>query len=278
MGTSTKPVTNILKGRFYREESESAMFHRVPCEIVTKIKIAAWSIINLTWPGICLLWWSISIDETFMIRVTLTVLITIFTVSTAFAAVDSTGDFIVTAGTLNVRLAPSTTGKMRGKLHRGQVVEVLEVKQGWARISRYYNGASEGLSGTVAHWVYAMHLATLPAGSDRTTSTATEVQAAKSPPEAQPAMPPPGEEIVVGAPILDAIKSSDDLPKYQATFAWISAKLVDSGTCKISDFRDIGGWWRSADHKPRPVYYTYCGGGSNSDRIYMDTTTGETFR
>jgi hypothetical protein len=212
-----------------------------------------------------------SIDETFMTRVFLTLLVTVFSVTTAFAAVKSPGDFVVTAGTLNVRLAPSTSAKARGKLHRGQVIEVLEVVDGWARISRYYNGASEGLSGTVAHWVFATHLSALP--------PAEGLADRKDPPvEVQPAMPPPGEEIVVSAPIFDAIKSSDDLPKYQATFAWVSAKLVDSGTCEISDFRDIGGWWRSADHKPRPVYYTYCGGGSNSDRIYVDTTTGETFR
>jgi len=209
-----------------------------------------------------------------MTRVSLTVLVAIFTVTTAFAAVKSPGDFVVTAGTLNVRLAPNTAAKARGKLHRGQVVEVLEVKEGWARISRYYNGASEGLSGTVAHWVFAKHLSALSSAENLTATPDT-----KNPPaEVQPAMPPPGEKIVVSAPILEAIKSSDDLPKYQATFAWVSTKLVDSGTCKISDFRDIGGWWRSADHKPRPVYYTYCGGGSNSDRIYVDTTTGVTFR
>jgi len=213
-----------------------------------------------------------------MIKVTLTVLLTIFVVSTALATTKSAGDFVVTAGTLNVRLAPNTSGKARGKLHRGQVVEVLEVKQGWARISRYYNGVSEGLSGTVAHWVFASHLTALTPAKDRSARTPAEVQSKKPPPEDKPAMPPPGENIVVSASIVEAIKSSDDLPKYQTTFAWVSAKLVDSGTCKVSDFRDIGGWWRSADHKPRPVYYTYCGGGSNSDRIYMDTTTGETFR
>jgi len=208
-----------------------------------------------------------------MIRVTLTLLLAIFAVSTAFAAVKSPGDFVVTAGTLNVRLAPNTAGKSKRKLYRGQVVEVLEVKDGWARISRYYNGASEGLSGNVAHWVFATHLSAKPSVEDLPAKPSAKPAA-----EVLPAQPPPGEKIIVSASILDAIKASDDLPKYESTFAWVSAKLVDTGTCKVSDFRDIGGWWRSAGHKPRPVYYTYCGGGSNSDRIYVDITTGETFR
>ncbi|MCP4469419.1 MAG: hypothetical protein GY815_01820 [Gammaproteobacteria bacterium] len=96
--------------------------------------------------------------------------------------------------------------------------------------------------------------------------------------EGLPAKPPAGENIAVSSRILEAMKSSDDLPKYRNTFAWVSAKLVDSGTCKLSGFRDIGGWWRSAAHKPSPVYYTYCGGGSNNDRIYVNAVTGEIFR
>lgn len=208
-----------------------------------------------------------------MIRVTLTLLLAMIAISTAYAAATSTGDFVVTAGTLNVRLAPNTTGKTSSRLHRGQVVGVLEVKDGWARISRYYDGASEGLSGSVAHWVFATHLSAKPSIENSFARLP-----AKPPAEVLPAQPPPGEKIIVTASLLDAIKSSDDLPKYESTFAWVSTRLVDSGTCKLSDFRDIGGWWRSASHKPRPVYYTYCGGGSNSDRIYVDTTTGETFR
>ena len=208
-----------------------------------------------------------------MIRVTLTLLLAIFAVSTVFAAAKSPGDFVVTAGTLNVRLAPNTAGKNKRKLHRGQVVEVLEVKDGWARITRYYDGASEGIAGNVAQWAFATHLSTKPSVAEPPAQPPTKPLA-----EVLPAQPPPGEKIIVSASILDAIKASDDLPKYESTFAWVSTKLVDTGTCKVSDFRDIGGWWRSADHKPRLVYYTYCGGGSNSDRIYVDISTGETFR
>jgi len=163
----------------------------------------------------------------------------------------SPGLFIVTTGTLNVRLAANASGSVAGKLRRGQEVEVLEFDKDWARISEYYDGQTEGLSGRVARWVFAAHLAT------------------------SPSVP---KDIDVNSPVAQAIEASDDLDRHQHTFVRVSQKLVDSGECDISEFIDIGGWWRSAAHKPRPIYYTYCGGATNSHRIYVDTSTGQTFR
>jgi hypothetical protein len=195
----------------------------------------------------------------FMTRVTLTLLIAVCAASTAFAQARTPGEYIVSADTLNIRLAPGTSAKVKGKLYQGQKVEVLEVNNGWARISRYYDGSAEGLSGNVARWVFATHLA----------------------PRAAP--PPPVKprveiEVDVNSPVYQAIESSDDLAVHKGIFVQVSEELVKAGQCKLSDFRDIGGWWRSAAHKPEPVYYTYCGGATNEDRIYLNTDTGETFR
>lgn len=192
------------------------------------------------------------IVRTFMTRVALTVFITIFTASIAFAASQLPGDFIVTAGTLNVRLAANKAGKVTNKLYRQQEVEVFEINNGWARISQYYVGETEGLSGDVARWVFATHLS------------------AKRPVE---------EKIIVDSPIVEAIISSDDLATYLDTFVSVSEELVKSGECKLSDFKDIGGWWRSAEHKQAgTIYYTFCGDATNNHRIYVDTATGKTFR
>ena len=191
------------------------------------------------------------IVRTFMTRVALTVFITIFTASIAFAASQLPGDFIVTAGTLNVRLAANKAGKVTNKLYRQQEVEVFEINNGWARISQYYVGETEGLSGDVARWVSATHLS------------------AKRPVE---------EKIIVDSPIVEAIISSDDLATYRDTFVSVSKELVKAGECKLSDFKDIGGWWRSAEHKPKSVYYTFCGNASNNHRIFVNTDTGKTFR
>lgn len=68
------------------------------------------------------------------------------------------GKVYVTADRLNVRLSPSPSGKVTNVLDRGQGLDVLEVKNGWARISRYYDGSIEGVRGEVARWVAARHL------------------------------------------------------------------------------------------------------------------------
>ena len=197
-----------------------------------------------------------------MIRIAFVLLIMACSASAVFAQARTTGDYVITASTLNVRLAPDTSARIKGRLVRGQSVEVLEVHNGWARISHYYDGSSQGLAGDVADWVFATHLQ----------------------PQAQPTPPtPPPKPVVtvkvdVNSPVYEAIESSDDLPKHQGIFFQVSEKLVKEGQCQLSDFRDIGGWWRSAEHKPAPVYYTYCGGASNEDRIYLNAETGEVFR
>jgi len=196
-----------------------------------------------------------------MIRYTLTLLIAVCVATTALAEARAPGEFVVSAGSLNVRLAPDSGAKVKHKLYRGQQVDVFEISAGWARISRYYDGAAEGLAGDVADWVSAEYLS--PGAAE---------------PAPAPARPAPEITIDVDSPVYQAIASSDDLAEHQATFVQVSEQLVAAGQCKLSDFRDIGGWWRSAAHKPEPVYYTYCGGASNEDRIYLNTATGEVFR
>jgi hypothetical protein len=161
-----------------------------------------------------------------------------------------------------VRLAANQTGKIAKSLYRGQTVDVLEVSEGWARISHYYDGVDEGLSGFVAQWVFAQHLSpvTVDAG-----------QPAETP-------KPVAVKVDVDSPIFKAISSSDDLDKYAGLFVQVSEKLVESGQCDLSDFVDIGGWWRSNAHTPRSIYYTYCGGANNENRIFVDTATGRVFR
>ncbi len=68
------------------------------------------------------------------------------------------GSYYVTAPTLNVRLAPNGNAKITNRLYRQNQVDVLEMRNGWARISKYYDGHVENLSGSVARWVSVNHL------------------------------------------------------------------------------------------------------------------------
>ena len=185
-----------------------------------------------------------------MLKATLVLLVTALLATSAFAAATAPGQYFVTAGTLNVRLASNETGRVARKLRRGDRIEVFEVSNGWARVSEYYDGDS----GVVAQWVSARHL------------------------EAAPASAAPTVTVDVNSPVYQAIRASDDLDRHQGIFVLVSSKLVEAGQCELSDFHDIGGWWRSAAHKPRSVYYTYCGGATNEHRIFVDTATGRLFR
>ena len=80
--------------------------------------------------------------------------------TTAYAESPNTEAFYVTAASLNVRLAPDADGKLTNKLYLREKVDVFEVKDGWARISEYYDGAVEGVEGKVARWVSAQYLST----------------------------------------------------------------------------------------------------------------------
>ncbi|WP_345847740.1 SH3 domain-containing protein [Shewanella algae] len=187
-----------------------------------------------------------------MKKFTLVMLIAFFTISFAHAEAITPGDYYVTSNKLNVRLAPNKTGRITNTLYKRQKVEVFQVKDGWARISRFYDGGSEGLSGEVARWVFAKYLST---------NRPAEEQA-----------------INLNSPVAKAIKSSDDFSKYQSVFVSASEKLTKSGKCSLGDFKEMGGWWRSTSHKPKLVYFTYCGGMTKSNRIYLNAATGSTFR
>lgn len=187
-----------------------------------------------------------------MKKFTLAIFIAFFTILFAHAEAISPGDYYVTSNKLNVRLEPDKTGKITNTLYKRQKVEVFQVKDGWARISRYYDGGVEGVSGEVARWVFAKYLST-----NR-----------------------PAEEQVsnLNSPVAKAIKSSDDFLKYQSVFVSASEKLIKYGKCSLGDFKEIGGWWRSTNHKPKPVYFTYCGGMTKSNRIYLNAANGSTFK
>ena len=62
--------------------------------------------------------------------------------------------------TVRVGPWPSSGAPAVGELKRGDLVEVLEEKHGWVRISPYVSPEEEGLEGRrkVARWVWAGHL------------------------------------------------------------------------------------------------------------------------
>ncbi|HWV31046.1 MAG TPA: hypothetical protein VN038_15410, partial [Dyadobacter sp.] len=69
--------------------------------------------------------------------------------------------------------------------------------------------------------------------------------------------------------ITQSVSQSDDFKRHQSALAKAAKKLIDDGTCKVSDFEYVGGFVKSMNHKNKPVYFTYCGGMTISNRLYL---------
>jgi hypothetical protein len=167
------------------------------------------------------------------------------------------------------RTCPSLSCGEVGRLFHRERVVVLEVRDDWARITEPYsascvNGQSEyvetgearctdanGISnGEFSEWV---------AISDLTTD--------------QPADP------AATATIDEAlIAQSDDFATHRGAFVTAANELIAADRCTAADFEEMGGWMKSINHRDEPIYFTYCGGMTTANRIYLDASTGRIFR
>jgi hypothetical protein len=164
------------------------------------------------------------------------VLVAIFLLvsTTGLAEATNPGSYYVTAPTLNVRLAPNGSAKIANRLYRRSRVDVLEVRDSWARVSKYYDGRVEGLSGNVARWVSSNHLS-----KQRPADVA------------QPKLP--HDPRVSGLPKV----GEGGLTEIDVAILHRGAKhFLDSGRCKRIEYGD------KSTSKPN-TYYVNCGGPRN---------------
>jgi hypothetical protein len=182
-------------------------------------------------------------------------------------ASEDDGKFWVTTERLNRRTCPSDSCGVVGQYFFREAATILERREGWARMTKLYdascvNGRSQyvdtgntacdpanGITdGQFAEWVSAEYL------SDT------------RPPD--PAAGASGiEELVAG---------SDDFARYRTAFAEAAQSLIAQGQCSEGE---MGGWMKSVNnHRNQPVYFTYCGGSTLANRLYLNAETGELFR
>lgn len=173
-------------------------------------------------------------------------------VSTAQAVPIKPGDYYVNTDETSERLSPSKTGKITNTLFKRQKVTVIELKNGWARVSKYYDGEVEGIKGQVARWIEVSSLS-----EDR-----------------------PAEENIVGTDkeLGEALRSSDNFSRYKKVFTEAARRLIAERTCSLDDFKLAGGWMKSTQYSSGDVYFVYCGGLHRSNRLYFDVKTQKTFR
>ena len=58
---------------------------------------------------------------------------------------------------------------------------------------------------------------------------------------------------------MKGLKGSDDFAKYKDVFAKAASDLIGRGQCKA-----------------KGMYFTYCGGMSSQNEVYLNATTGRT--
>lgn len=138
-------------------------------------------------------------------------------------------------------LSPSEKAKITNTLRLGQKVDIFEEKNGFARVSKFYDGSVEGVSGTVARWVLIRDLSEENQKPNIQTNSELE----------------------------KAIANSDDFHLYKDKFTKHSQVLINKGKCSLRDFQEMGGWLKSTSRGPNS-YFTYCGGLSIQHKIYID--------
>lgn len=174
----------------------------------------------------------------------------------------------VTSERLDIRSCPSTKCGRTGWALSGNKIEIFEEKSGWGRISEPVIALCEDgvtfqiddgnnrcdvengiVDNMITRWVEMAHLTS-----------------SKPAPIADPADCSSG-----------FLSGSDNYAKYSKVFCEVSRKLINEGECTEKELEESGGWWASTT-RPQGTFFTYCGGISASDKIYLDVSTGETSR
>lgn len=157
-------------------------------------------------------------------------------------------EYYVTERRINVYNKPERQALIVDSLYKGEKVSVLEKADGWFRLSDYivYEEGGE----ETAEWVDSKGLS-----------------------DAEPVIKEQERlEILDGY-----LQKSDDLKTHLDMFRNKTQQLLDDETCDPSDFEELGGWVRSVTYKTRNVYFIYCGGLEQENKIYLDVDKGEIF-
>ena len=157
-------------------------------------------------------------------------------------------EYYVTERRINVYNKPEHQALVVDSLYKGEKVSVLEKVDGWFRLSDYivYEEGGE----ETAEWVDSKGVS-----------------------DAEPVIKEHERlEILDGY-----LQKSDDLKTHLDMFRNKTQQLLDDETCDPSDFEELGGWVRSVTYKTRNVYFIYCGGLEQENKIYLDVDKGEIF-
>ncbi|MCG3760052.1 hypothetical protein EXA21_10845 [Vibrio cincinnatiensis] len=157
-------------------------------------------------------------------------------------------NYYVEAATVGVRERPEMDAFVHRLLYRGEKVYLYEKTPEWGRLSPYFVYQEGGPE--VAEWIPLQGLA-----------------------EQAPIITPEERYKTV----LSYISDSDDLPLFEEIFIEKTDQLLTDGTCAPRAFKELGGWMRSVRYQDSDVYFIYCGGYNQTNKIYLNVQNGHVF-
>lgn len=192
------------------------------------------------------------------------IFLSLFIFSSLVSASSVRGTYYVKADVLKVRNGPSTNYIHSYSIYNNYKVRVFEIKDGWARISRYKTTTSNGKFVKAAKWTFAKYLTKSDAK--------TQIKSKKKKKSIKKSSKATKTKKVNNTALIEAISPSDNYDKHAPLFLSASKKLIEEKRCKIYDFKRMRGWVEST---PINRYFTYCGGFRRTNKIYLDILTGE---
>ncbi|WP_338919499.1 hypothetical protein V0M98_19270 [Pseudomonas silesiensis] len=174
----------------------------------------------------------------------------------------------VTTNRTDRHTCPSKKCGIAGHLMFREGAEILETKNGWSRITKAYSASCEGGK---SEYIKEGNSACTTANGIQNGKLAEWVQnkdlSLKRPED--PSEGATGDHSLVSG--------SDDYRLYKDQFAEAAHQLINNGTCTEGDFKEMGGWMASTI-RGKGMYFTYCGGMTLRNKVYLDANSGKVSR
>ncbi len=162
--------------------------------------------------------------------------IPLFTLLITFTSTAFGSDYYVITNVLNVRSAPSLQSEIIQKLHFGEKISAVETTDSWIKIH-----------------------------SDQSAWTSTKYLSAHPPTVKQ-------TDLFRLSMLTPLIQHSDNYGQHQQLFQTKSLQLNKQGTCLISDFSRMKGWWLN-EASAGNEYFIYCQQNTKRQKITLNVTT-----
>lgn len=174
------------------------------------------------------------------------------------------GKFWVTTQYADRHSCPSEKCGIVGRLFFREAAIPVETKDGWVRITKLYDASCQNGESQYVDKGNAACTAANGITNGQLAEWVKESQLSASRP-ADPAATASADESIVA--------DSDDFTQHRAAFVKVARDLIASGRCTAGDFKEQGGWVKSVNQRDEPVYFTYCGGMTATNKIYMNAET-----